>query len=217
VQEIEVFEIDMSGYSPFVPVSSSSLGSRIISELPDIFAEFRGKTVSLLWQGSRDGFDAEEFHDRCDGHGNTLTVILDTNGNIFGGFSPVKWEYPDWDDEFEGERNGYRGDESMRSFLFTVKNRYNLPPRRFGLKAERKDRAILFDTDWGPQFGSGCGYGDITISSNCHTNTSSMSCLGDSYVNDTGQDKYFLSGSYHFQVQEIEVFQITEGFDDDSE
>jgi hypothetical protein len=32
------------------------------------------------------------FHSRCDGHANTLTVILHTKGNIFGGSTPVEWE-----------------------------------------------------------------------------------------------------------------------------
>jgi hypothetical protein len=39
-----------------------------------------------------DAFRANQFHRRCDGHANTLTVILDTKGNIFGGFTPVEWE-----------------------------------------------------------------------------------------------------------------------------
>jgi hypothetical protein len=78
--------------------------------------------------GGRDGFKAEEFHRRCDGRANTLTAILDTEGNFFGGFAPVKWE-----------RN------SLKSFLFTLKNLHNAPARRFALKAEKKDRAF---PDW---------------------------------------------------------------------
>jgi hypothetical protein len=62
----------------------------IISGFPEIFAEFRGSKFSLLCQGNRDGFSSSAFHRRCDGHGNTLTVILDTKGNIFGGFTPVE-------------------------------------------------------------------------------------------------------------------------------
>jgi hypothetical protein len=80
VSEIEVFK--------------NLLDSRIISDIPEIFAEFRRKQFSLLWRGSRDGFEAEEFHRRCDGHANTLTVILDMQGNIFGGFTPMEWESP---------------------------------------------------------------------------------------------------------------------------
>jgi hypothetical protein len=66
------------------------LDSLIISDFPEIFAEFRGKHFGILWRGSRDGFAANQFHRRCDGHANALTVILDTKGNIFGGFTPVE-------------------------------------------------------------------------------------------------------------------------------
>jgi hypothetical protein len=67
------------------------LNSRIISKFPEIFAEFKKKRFSPLWRGGRDGFSCSEFHRRCDGHANTLTLILDTKGNIFGGFTPVKY------------------------------------------------------------------------------------------------------------------------------
>jgi hypothetical protein len=92
---------------PPVP-SAPSLDSRIISNFPGIFAEFR--KFSLLWRGgSRDGFEAQEFHRRCDGHANTLTVILDTKGNIFGGFTPVEWESP--------TSHRYKRDDSQKSFF----------------------------------------------------------------------------------------------------
>jgi hypothetical protein len=38
----------------------------------------------------REGFGILEFHRRSAGHANTLTMILDTKGNFFGGFTPVK-------------------------------------------------------------------------------------------------------------------------------
>jgi hypothetical protein len=57
---------------------------------PGIFAGFHGKRLALLWRGSRDGFRAGDCHGRCDGHAPTLTLIQDTEGNIFGGFTPVK-------------------------------------------------------------------------------------------------------------------------------
>jgi hypothetical protein len=52
--------------------------------------EFSGKDVKLLWQVSCDSFTAEEFHLRCDGCANTLTLIANTDGNIVGGFTPMK-------------------------------------------------------------------------------------------------------------------------------
>jgi hypothetical protein len=41
-----------------------------------IFEDFKQPKFTLLWRGSRDGFKATQFHSRCDGHPNTLTVIL---------------------------------------------------------------------------------------------------------------------------------------------
>jgi hypothetical protein len=113
---------------------------QIISGIPEIFAGLRRKRFSVLWRGSRDGFGASEFHDRCDGHANTLTVILDTKGNIFGGFTPLKWESL----LFKGDgKNCLKEDDSLKSVLFTLKNPHNFPAKKFGLKAEEKWRAIF--------------------------------------------------------------------------
>jgi predicted RNase H-like nuclease (RuvC/YqgF family) len=107
----------------------------IVRDFPKLFEDFKKKQFTLLWRGSRDGFGAGDFHLRCDGHSNTLTVILDTGGNIFGGFTPVEWK-----PRTEWPYN--KTDPSLKSFLFTLKNPHNIPARRFALKAERKDRVI---------------------------------------------------------------------------
>jgi hypothetical protein len=87
--------------------------SLIVSDFPGIFAEFRGKQFKLLWRGSRDGFGASQFHGRCDAHSNTLTVILDTEGNIFGGFTPLEWESRVW--------NGKRGRKTIERRWMTAR------------------------------------------------------------------------------------------------
>jgi phosphopantetheinyl transferase (holo-ACP synthase) len=179
--------------------------SLIFSDFADIFAEFRGKRFSLLWRGSRDGFGAADFHGRCDGHANTLTVILDTNGNVFGGFTPVEWESTEWNGKFGKESNYFKADDSLRSFVFTLKNPHNIPARRFALKAEAKWTAIYCHSNWGPHFR------DIYVSHNCNANTDSWTELGNVYTNDTGLNgKTVFTGSLSFQVKEIEVFEITE-------
>jgi hypothetical protein len=66
------------GLSPRKP--SDPFSSLIVSDFLEIFAEFRGKRFWLRSRGSRDGFRADDLHSRSDGHMNTLTVILDTNG-----------------------------------------------------------------------------------------------------------------------------------------
>jgi hypothetical protein len=194
-----------SPQQPAVP-SAPQFDSQIISEFPEIFAEFRGKQFSLLWRGSRDGFKAKEFHRRCDGRANTLTVILDTKGNIFGGFTPVEWESQKRKLPFFSASDPfYKADDSQKSFLFTLKNPHDIPARRFALEAKEKRGAIYCDSGWGPCFGDG-----IAVSDNCNANTDSHNELGYSYANDTRLGgAIVLTGSYFFTVKEIEVFEIT--------
>jgi hypothetical protein len=75
------------------------------------FAEF-SVSFRFCGGGSRDGFKAVEFRRRADGHANTLTVIFDTKGNIFGAFTPLKLE----------SDLKWKGDDSQKSFVFTLKN-----------------------------------------------------------------------------------------------
>jgi hypothetical protein len=174
-----------------------ALSSAILSDFPEIFDEFRGKQFSLLWRGGRDGFSARAFHDRCDGRANTLTLIQDTKGNIFGGFTPLEWQ----------SRRGWKADASLKSFLFTLKNPCNVPARRFALKDEKKGKAIYCTSELGPGFGESLN--GISVCNHCNTNTSNSASFGYSYTNDTGLDgQTFFTGSVYFQVKEIEVFEI---------
>jgi hypothetical protein len=180
------------------PPPPSRWNSAIVPNFPTLFEDFKERNFALLWRGSRDGFGARDFHSRCDGHANTLTVILDMRGNIFGGFTPVEWESV----MFPGKS---KADPSLKSFLFTLKNPHNVPARRFVLKPEKKNKAISCSSGRGPHF---C---DMAISHNCNSNTRSYTCkFGESYTNDTGLDRYtFFTGSEKFQVEEIEVFEIS--------
>jgi hypothetical protein len=105
-----------------VPPPPAQWQSVIRPDVPKLFDIFKNKTFTLLWRGSRDGFGAGDFHGRCDGHANTLTVILDTDDNIFGGFTPVRWE--------SRTRPPYnKADPSVKSFLFTLANPESFPRR----------------------------------------------------------------------------------------
>jgi hypothetical protein len=138
-------------------------------------------------------------------------VILDTNGHIFGGFTPVEWESRKWNGMAGDESNCWKADDSLKSFLFTLKNPHNIPARRFALKAKRKHLAIDCDSGWGPCFGGFLGFCDMVVSDNCNANTDSYTSLGYSYTNDTGLDgDVVFTGSLKFRVKEIEVFEITD-------
>ena len=49
-----------------------------------------GDKFKLLYRKSEHGFDANDFHSKCDGKANTLT-ILKANGFIFGGLTKRKY------------------------------------------------------------------------------------------------------------------------------
>jgi hypothetical protein len=57
---------------------------------------------------------------------------LDTDRNIFGGFTPLRWE--------SGTK--WKADPSLNGLRFALKKPHNEQPRRFALKAEKKDEAI---------------------------------------------------------------------------
>jgi hypothetical protein len=58
-------------------------------------------------------------------------------GNIFGGFAPVKWESRVWNGNDGDGCNCWKEDESLKSFLFTLNNPHNIPARKFALRAEK--------------------------------------------------------------------------------
>jgi hypothetical protein len=170
--------------------------SVIVTGFPEIFAIFREKNISLLWRGSRDGFRARDFHRCCDSYANTLTVILDTNGNIFGGFTPACWQ----------PRGGFSPDPKRQSFLFTLKNPHNCSARIFPLKPDRRAYVITCAPLWGPRFS------DIGVYDNCNANAVNFADhFGDNYINDTGLcAETFFTGSQKFTVKEIEVFRLSD-------
>jgi hypothetical protein len=115
---------------------------------------------------------------------------------IFGGFTPLSWDSTSKD---------RKSDDSLKSFLFTLKNPHNIPARKFALKTERKRWAIVCDGSSGPKFAG------AVISNNCNANTDSRTLLGNTYSNDTDiSGNRVFTGSKHFKVKEIEVFEIPE-------
>jgi hypothetical protein len=56
-------------------------------------------------------------------------VILDTEGNSFGGFTPVEWESRVHNEKFDNEDNGIRADDSDTQLGFSSTNDTGLVQR----------------------------------------------------------------------------------------
>jgi len=168
--------------------------SRLLTSLTG----FESKYFSLLWRGSRDGFEATTFHSRCDGMANTLTLIKNTLGYVFGGYTAVPWSSP---------RSQISHSDST-AFLFSLKNPSNNPLK---LKVIEPQKAVLNDRTWGPVFGRIDKGRDLSF----YSFESLNNCMDfKSYESPDGQQgieggKYVVGGSTHFyKTAEIEVFQI---------
>jgi hypothetical protein len=169
--------------------------SEILDTLPQCLKEFARKQWTLLYRGSRDGFTGSNFHGKCDGRSNTLTVIETTKGFIFGGFTPVAWD----------SSSSQKSDSTRKTFLFTVKNPRGSEERKFVMKSS--ENAIYCPNSYGPTFGGGH---DIYVANGCNGNTSSSTNLGSTFNNDTGiHSQHVFTGESTFTVKEIEVFEIT--------
>ena len=191
--------LSLNEYSTFDPFKSQILTGNQPLELIKL-CEFSLKDKwRLLYRGSRDGFDADDFHSKCDGHTNTLTIYqASATSFIFGGFASV-----DWESSYYGY---YKTDPN--AFLFSLTNDDN-KPSKMKINSSQTHQALHCYSDFGPSFGAG---GDIVILDNANTTMDSYSNLGltykhSQYAFETHEAQSFLAGSYYFQLSEIEVYQ----------
>jgi len=98
-----------------------------------------GQKWVLKYRASRDGFKATGFHTKCDGIGNTLTVIKAKSGNIFGGFTEQKWH----------SDGGFVTDP--KAFIFSLVNKEENPFKE--LCSNEGKLAIGCNSKFGPCFG----------------------------------------------------------------
>ena len=86
----------------------------------------------LLYRKSRDGSLPQNFHDKCDNKGITITFIQVDNNNVFGGYTEEGWE-----------GSGPKKDEE--SFIFNSNGKYPV---------KKGKNSIYCNPEWGPTFGT---------------------------------------------------------------
>ena len=157
----------------------------------------RDSEPKLLYRASRDGWEAKDFHDKCDGKGATVVLVKsDDGGYVFGGYTDVPWSSPSFD--------AYK--YSSESFLFSLKCYDGLPAVKMGIKAGEEGKAVYHSSSRGPIFGGGS---DLGIGSPADAETLSRSAVGKAYHRPAGTTVFhFLTGPRNFNVTDYEVFQV---------
>ena len=145
----------------------------------------------FLHRGTRDGFAAAQFHNKCGNSLNTLVIIKSSNGCVFGGYTQQNWSHS----------GAFKIDPN--AFVFSMINLDNNP---MVMKCHNPNYAVSCVNNFRPVFGN-----DISVCDNSNVNTGSFSNLGHSYkhpqyVQRSNEAKSFLAGSYNFQTVEIEVY-----------
>jgi hypothetical protein len=100
--------------------------------------------------------------------------------------------------------SGYK--QAPGSFIFSLRNKEDLPPFKAPLKDQNTPKAIYAENSDGPTFGGGY---DIYISNDAVSNTNSHTHFNRYYPVPSGQvsdTSTILAGTYNFQPSEIEVF-----------
>ncbi len=81
-------------------------------------------------------FRPRDFHSKCDGHANTLTILkAKKSSNIFGGYTTVSW------DSFSGDKS------DPNAFIFSLTNKDNKPVKIY---PDSHQDAIYCDPKCGP-------------------------------------------------------------------
>jgi hypothetical protein len=101
--------------------------------------------------------------------------------------------------------SGYK--QAPGSFVFSLRNKENLPPFKAPLKDQNTQHAIYTGNNYGPIFGGGF---DIHISNDASSNTGSYAIFNSYYQAPSGvsDTTTILAGTRYFQPSEVEVFHI---------
>jgi hypothetical protein len=190
-------------------VVSDEIRSDFTIKLKDEWLVSKG--FDLLYRGSRDGMTAASFHEKCDGQGPTLTIIVAQSEynpvSVFGGYASLPWESTSFNKRVN----------ARDSFLFTVVHRSHgivrLPVDR---SSKYADSAMLCHSGRGPTFGSGGSilmtHGEaLSIQPSGGARLDSGFCgvaSGCTYGDPLGQGFATFTGGFDFLPVEMEVWRV---------
>ena len=75
-----------------------------------------GKKLQMLYSGTRDGFEPDDFHERCDNQESTVFVVRTQYDRVFGGYTSIPWT----------KTGGQYQDNTAFLFSVTDQRKYNI-------------------------------------------------------------------------------------------
>ncbi|CAC5407922.1 unnamed protein product [Mytilus coruscus] len=100
------------------------------------------KKYTQLYSAASNGCNASTFHTNCDNNGPTVTLVYNTNGSVYGGYSSVSWMSGSGESVYDGD-----------AFLFLLTGGIKNKSCKFTIKSP--EYALTMDKDCGPSFGKG--------------------------------------------------------------
>ena len=148
---------------------------------------FESISHRMLYHSCRDGHNAAAFHAHCDGQGATLTVIQDTDGNVFGGYTTKPWK----------SHCITMSKKDPAAFLFRVASPHGGPPVLFPSTANFM--SVTSNARYGPWFCHGIV---VSYDDDCYTYVDGME-----YSNSTRlRWDETMTGSWKFTPAIIQVY-----------
>jgi hypothetical protein len=148
---------------------------------------------ALLWAGTRDGFQAETFHAKCDNKGPTLTVIQSGERQLFGGFTAVPWTSPETDTPVH----------DPSAFIFSLTHSTKCAK-------QLNNNSIVHAKNAGPIFGYNEEYGyDIQVVTNSNKDNNIFNGASTFEIPPGFDVSTFLAGGNDYTVHEIEVYAVS--------
>jgi hypothetical protein len=171
--------------------NSTILTQELSIELLNVINMPNNTEFKMLYQASRDGFGASDFHSKCNGITGTLVVVKDTNSNIFGGYTGADW-------------SGYALKTDLNAFIFSLSNPFNIS---FRSNITHPQTAI------NPWYGPSFSY-DLFVTDKSNAGNSSFYNFHSYYYQTPNFIKNATNrlGYYQFQTVEIEVYSVDRNY-----
>ena len=170
----------------------------------------------LIYKGSRDGFTVADIQSKCNSKCNTVVIVTDTVGNVFGGFVEVPLI-----DKAKAERRqqGQQG-VSQNGFLFSLYSASNAlaKPVKASLKHNTHGQAVFYSNSDLFSFGH-CHDKDFCLLPSMAGTINVDNVLqqrGRTYAMDAGSDgsHTIFNDVTQFAAIEVEVYTVEKGIEE---